>query len=94
IGDISDSDVTAWHDKTDAQKKNATPNFKANDGEHLYWTYTIPAEDTKYSTWTDVNEVPQEYAAVYARVLKTKILDGKVQYKADFKEAEDIEPID
>ena len=99
IGDISDTSsndkVKEWKDTLDKNKKDHEPAFKADDGVHLYYEETIPAGDTGYSAWTGENDpAPQDYAAIYARVSKTMTLNGKVNFKADFKEAEDIEPID
>lgn len=91
IGDMTNDNVTAWKNKTDDQMKSSEPTFKTGAK-----SITIPQSATKITPWdgTANSKAPQEAVAVYARVQGSKTLNGKVKFIKDFKEAEDIEPID
>lgn len=90
IGNITDTNVSAWKQKDDASMKNQAPDFETG-----YIECIIPQTTTQITPWTAANaKAPQGYAAVYARVQGNTTLNGTVKFQKDFKEAEDIEPID
>ncbi len=84
ILNMEDSAATEWQTKQDTDKRGNSPT-----GTPIaYGSITGAFEPC------DANKEPQDYIAVYARVQGSKTLNGKVNFKGDFREAEDIEPID
>ena len=85
IGNVTDENVNAWKSQTDGQKIQNPPVFS-----DTIKSYTI---SNAFPTCSEGSE-PQKYAAVYTRVQGGATLHGKVNFKGDYKEAEDIEMID
>ncbi len=85
IGNMTDAAANTWKNLSDENKRSTEPGFS---------TTFYDKEITEQFTACTAGQEPQLYTAVYARVQGTKTLNGKVNFKGDYLEAEDIEPID
>ncbi|MBR4790231.1 MAG: hypothetical protein IK024_04980 [Treponema sp.] len=85
IGNMTDTAADNWEKLSDDNKRSTPPAFDTE----LYTKEITEAFDA-----CTAGQEPQLYTGVYARVQGTKTLNGKVNFKGDYLEAEDIEPID
>ncbi len=85
IMNMTDEEVNNWKQQDDAGKRANQPVASASiNGDIITGAFGA----------CDAGKEPQDYIAVYARVQGSKTLNGKINFKGDYREAEDIEMID
>ena len=85
IMNMTDEAVNNWKQQDDAGKRANLP---------VASTLIASGSITGAFEPCDADKEPQDYIAVYARVQGGATLNGKINFKGDFREAEDIEMID